>query len=316
MTGITVHPYQPGSAPAWNTLNRAAINGHFLFDRGFMDYHADRFHDASLTVEIDGSLVGIIPATRHGNAIVSHAGLTFGGLVAGHHPTPTILRMLDACADAWARPEAHTGATTLTYKLLPSIYHRSPASADAYWLFRRDARLTRRDITTTIDYRAPAPMGSRRRRGIKRAAKEGVTVQASPRWANFWTVLSATLASRHSVAPVHTIDEITLLADRFPAAIQLHTAECDGEILAGVVMFVTPEVAHAQYIAASDRGREFGALDATFDHLIRLFAATHRYFDFGISTEEAGRVLNEGLIGQQEEFGGGPVCHDIYELVL
>lgn len=312
MSCITVHPFEPGGASAWNTLNRAAADGHFLFDRGFMDYHADRFDDASLTVHIDGSLAAIFPANRRDDAIVSHAGLTFGGLVTGHQPTPVILQMLDCCAQHWAG----SGAIAITYKLLPSIYHRSPAGAAAYWLFRRGARLIRRDITTTIDYRAPAPMGSRRRRGIKRAAKEGVIVQSSQRWVEFWTVLSATLATRHGVAPVHSVDEITLLAGRFPDAIQLHTAERDGEILAGVVMFVTAEVAHAQYIAASDRGREYGALDATFDHLIRSFAATHRYFDFGISTEDASRVLNEGLIGQKEEFGGGPVCHDVYELTL
>ena len=37
------------------------------------------------------------------------------------------------------------------------------------------------------------------------------------------------------------------------------------------------------------------------------------YFDFGISTEDGGRVLNEGLIYQKEGFGGRAVCYDTYE---
>ena len=38
------------------------------------------------------------------------------------------------------------------------------------------------------------------------------------------------------------------------------------------------------------------------------------YFDFGISTEENGRVLNSGLIDQKEGFGARGVVHDHYEL--
>ena len=30
---------------AWNTLVAQSKNGTFLFDRRFMDYHADRFRD-------------------------------------------------------------------------------------------------------------------------------------------------------------------------------------------------------------------------------------------------------------------------------
>lgn len=311
MTDV-VADYSAAVREAWNALNRQAVNGHFLFDRGFMEYHADRFQDASLTVASDSALRAIFPANRDGPTVISHQGLTFGGLVVPAMPTVSVMQLLEACAEHWRR----AGATTLVYKALPTIYQAAPASGDAYWLFRRDARLIRRDVTTTIDYRARGQIGSRRRRGIKRAAKECLRYRPSHRWALYWDVLAGVLATRHGVAPVHSLDEITLLAKRFPDHIQLYTAEREDEIMAGVVMFVTPMVAHAQYIAVSPAGREIGALDGLFDYLIDLFAPLVRCFDFGISTESAGRVLNEGLIGQKEEFGGGPVCHDVYELVL
>ena len=81
-------------------------------------------------------------------------------------------------------------------------------------------------------------------------------------------------------------------------------------------MFSTPLVAHAQYIAVGEAGRELGALDGLFDHLIRHQPADRRWFDFGVSTERGGDVLNEGLLTQKEEFGGGSVVHDIYEMEL
>ena len=81
-------------------------------------------------------------------------------------------------------------------------------------------------------------------------------------------------------------------------------------------MFRSAQVAHAQYIAVGEAGRESGALDGLFEHLIGAHALTHRYFDFGISNTDQGRVLNEGLMRQKEEFGGSAVAHDVYRLAL
>ena len=41
---------------------------------------------------------------------------------------------------------------------------------------------------------------------------------------------------------------------------------------------------------------------------------TEAIFDFGISTEQGGRYLNEGLIFQKEGFGARTVVYDTYEL--
>ena len=222
------------------------------------------------------------------------------------------MHRLDAVA-AYLREQ---GVTTMVYKVLPPIYHRQPAGADLYWLFRRDAVLVRRDITTTIDYRHPGSWASRRLRGVKKAAKSKLIMGVSHDIEEFWNLLNVILRSRHGVTPVHTQEEITLLMGRFPQNIQLFTAAREGEILAGVLMFETETVAHAQYIAVSETGRDLGALDGLFDFLVRHYASNKRFFDFGISTKERGRILNEGLITHKEEFGGGGVMHDVYELDL
>ena len=88
-----------------------------------------------------------------------------------------------------------------------------------------------------------------------------------------------------------------------------------GNIVAGTVMYVTDNVAHSQYIAASEQGRDYGALDLLFSKLITDVFAAHRYFDFGISTEQGGRFLNEGLMFQKEGFGARAVVYDTYEII-
>ena len=50
------------------------------------------------------------------------------------------------------------------------------------------------------------------------------------------------------------------------------------------------------------------------DYLINQQYTDKEYFDFGISTEDNGRYLNEGLITQKQEFGGRGVVYDFYEL--
>lgn len=309
---MQVRRYRADLAEAWNGFNARAVNGHFLFDRGFMDYHADRFADASLVVEHEGALAALLPLNRSGDEAWSHQGLTFGGLIHDGVGTQAAMEALDACA---AQLQAE-GVGVLNYKALPWIYPRSPAQEDLYWLFRRDAPLVRRDVSAAIDYRARGHVSSRRTRGVRRAQKAGLTFQRSGDWAGFWRLLERVLAERHGAAPVHSRAEIELLAGRFPKQIALHTAEVAAELQAGVVMFCSEQVAHAQYIAAGEAGRETGALDGLFDHLIALHASTHRYFDFGISNTDQGRTLNEGLVRQKEEFGASAVMHDVYRIAL
>jgi hypothetical protein len=76
-------------------------------------------------------------------------------------------------------------------------------------------------------------------------------------------------------------------------------------------------VAHAQYIGSTEQGRELGAVDAVVDALIaRHAAAGRRWFDFGISTEQAGRVLNPGLARYKESYGARGVTYDAYAIDL
>ena len=102
----------------------------------------------------------------------------------------------------------------------------------------------------------------------------------------------------------------------FPNDIRLFVAKADDRIVAGTLVYETSQVAHAQYIAASKEGRAVGALDGLFCYLINEVFAEKKYFDFGISTEQGGRYLNEGLAFQKEGFGARAVVYDTYLIKL
>lgn len=303
--------YTPENADEWNLFVAQSKNGTFLFDRRYMDYHADRFVDHSLMFYREKSLLAVLPANESGPTLYSHQGLTYGGLIAGLALTAADTLQLFTDLNHYL---LHVGISRVVYKAIPWIYQQLPAEEDLYALTQVcHAQLTTRELSTTIMLQRDIRWSRVRRRGKKRAQEAGVVVEVSRDFESFWPVLEENLLVNHQVRPVHTISEMKLLNSHFPQNIVLYTATLDEQILGGVVMYLTPQVAHAQYSSATPEGKRLGVLDAIYDRIMHQDMKDYPYFDFGKSTEDAGRILNEQLVFQKEGFGGRAVCYDTYE---
>lgn len=310
---IEIRRYAPHEQPLWDSLVMSSANGTFMFLRNYMEYHAHRFEDFSLMIYHKERLIALLPASRNGDTVTSHGGLTYGGFISDACVTSSLL--LDAFNSIVQYLRQHD-VTYWDYKPVPHIYHSYPHEAEQYALFSMNAERIACNLSSTIDLTTPLRYAELRRRGIKRAIKCGVTIATTHDYAPFWHILESNLQERHQVKPVHTLDEITLLHNRFPQHIQLHTAMLNGEIVAGCVVYNTGRVAHAQYISASGQGKECGALDLLFAHLIEQEYKNCRYFDFGISTEMGGSYLNTGLLAQKEGFGARGIIYETYRITL
>ena len=310
---LTVIPYEGHLSTQWDAAVVAAMPTHFMFQRAFVDYHARRLDEASILLAHDDKIVAAIPATRSGTTVTSHGGLTFGTvLAAGRCGLPRMLRLVEKAA-AHFKAE---GATEWLIKPLPHIYHSGAGDDDICALMTLGAQMIRRDTATAIHPGHARALSTERRRALRRAARADLDVGPSTAIDAFMDLVREILEARHQTSPVHTTDEMRLLASRFPDAIRLFTATgTTGTIEAGVLTFWTDTVIHAQYIAASDDGRRSGALDLVVDHLVTNAQSTGRWFDFGISNERDGS-LNHGLIRNKEGFGGRSIAYDRYLLPL
>lgn len=306
---VTADRYCAVQRTTWDDFIRSSKNGFFLFERGYMDYHEDRFEDASLVFAQNGSVLALLPANLNDRTLYSHAGLTFGGVITDNRMR---VELMLSIFDELRRAAARLGADRVVYKAIPHIYHRLPAEEDLYALAVGDARLVRRDVTSAIRLGAPRPVSQRRERGLRRAQQAGVEVHESTDFETFLGIQSALLAARYGVGPIHTPNELALLASRFPDHIRLFAAFLDGVMVGGIVVYSDTEVAHAQYIASSPEGRDSHALDAVTRHLTDDVYRSWRYFDFGISTEDEGRNLNASLIENKESYGARAIVHDWY----
>lgn len=299
----------------WDDFVGKSKNATFLLMRDYMEYHADRFPDSSYVfTDDDGKIIALLPATRKGDVLSSHGGLTYGGLVmsdrtSGADPLEMFRVLTEELSDA--------GVRRLVYKAIPHIYHRQGAEEDLYALFRFGARLSVRNLATVINLREPVPSSRLGKRAEKRSRKGGISVMETETATPFWDIIVEDRRVRHNTRPVHTEAELNYLKGCFPDNIRFYMAvDAAGETLGGAVIYLDRGVIHLQYAACTPRGKELYATDVIYHELIFNLLPGNSYFDFGTSNEDAGRYLNEGMVRHKEEFGGRSIAYDIYELEI
>jgi len=311
---MIIKKYEQGNKNIWNEFINNSKNGHFFFQRDYMEYHNDRFEDFSLMFfDTDNRLISILPANIKENILYSHQGLTFGGFIIDDRMKTEIMLEIFKSLQIYLKDQ---NIKKIVYKCIPYIYYIKSSEEDKYALFRNDAKLIRRDVTTTIDLKNRIPYQEQRKRAIKKAIKNDLIFEESKDFENYWKILEDTLNLQHKAKPVHTVKEINKLATSFPENIKLFIAKKDNKILAGTIIFENEQIVHTQYLANSIEGKNLGALDLVIDTLINKVYCNKKYFDFGISNEDAGKFLNTGLIAQKEGFGARAVVHDFYELEI
>ena len=307
---MMIRRYQKELKDTWNDFVETSKNGTFLIDRNYMDYHSDRFNDHSLMFYSDKELIALLPANLQDQTLYSHQGLTYGGLIMSNKiKTSQVLEIFDHLIN-YLRS---INITKLIYKKIPYIYHRYPAEEDLYALFRNNAILFRRDISTVINISNKIGFSKSKKCGLSKARQSGVLVKKSDDLESFMTIEKEVL-KHHNAKPVHSREELCALIKNFPDNIKLFASFMESKMIAGVIVFEESEIIHLQYMANSALGMEIGGLDVIVKYLLEEEYKDKKYFDFGISTEQHGRFLNEGLISQKEMFGGRAVCYDHYEL--
>lgn len=306
--------YTPEFRTEWDNFIRKSKNGTFLFYRDFIEYHGNRFNDYSLLFYEKGKLIALMPGHIEDKVFYSHRGLTYGGLIMN---AETKAKDILSAFEYLTITFRHQGIKKIVYKAIPHIYHLQPAEEDQYALFRYKAVLTERNISSTIYLPDRVKYSDLRKRGIKKAGKNSLTVEPSDDYECFWNILSNNLQARYNKQPVHSLKEITYLKNKFPDNIHLFTVkDTDDNIVAGTIIFETETVSHIQYIAASEEGKKLGATDLLIDYIINNAYPDKRYFDYGVSTEDNGNYLNESLITQKEGFGARATVYDTYTINL
>ena len=296
----------------WDNFIATAKNATFLFQREFMDYHNDRFEDFSLMVYKDEKLYAVLPANINDDVVYSHQGLTYGSFVLQDSAKlkSTFLAFKEVLKFLFEEK-----IKKLDIRIIPTFYNSLPSDELEYVLYKAEASLVKRDVILLIDYQNKLRFQKNRREGINKAKRKNLIVKVDGDYEAFWNkILIPNLKEKHNSSPVHSLDEIKLLAARFPNHIKQVNVYQDDKIVAGTTVFLTKKVIHPQYVSANSNKNELGSLDVLYNFIIDYFIAGRNYFSFNTSSEENGKLLNEGLLFWKESCGARPHVFNNYEI--
>ncbi|RLB67114.1 MAG: hypothetical protein DRH08_04470 [Deltaproteobacteria bacterium] len=298
----------------WDSLVASARNSHFLFFREFLEYHADRFKDASLLLFRQDKAIALLPAHIENNELHSHSGLTFGGWIVA---PDCRYEDLEAGFELLEQEMRRQNLYRLLYRPVPFPYQSEPCGDDQYLLQQRGARcesvLLGAFMTTSTDRLSKKQL----RKNLRKAEEQfPCQFQETDDLDRFWQLLSRFLHERHGSTPVHSLAEIKLLKSRFPENIRCVVAHHGDEWYGGEVIFLSRQVTRFQY--------GFRTLEQPLSNIhLRLFEWIRRqpdytrpWIDLGTSMDPASGQLQKSLHRHKENLGcrGIPLLTLVWDL--
>ncbi len=308
----SVQKYHENDYEKWNAFIAQAKNATFLFHRDFMEYHKDRFEDYSLIVLNDEKWVGVLPANVVDNQVFSHQGLTFGGLVCLEDVK---VELIETVFESILTFFKENKMNNFILKPILDFYQSRVSNELNYFLFQNKASLMKRSMNLVIDYSKPLRISKSKLKHYRRVSKLGISIEEAVDCNLFWNqILIPRLEEKYQTKPVHSLEEINQLKTSFPENIKQFNAYYEGEIVAGITLFISKKVVKSQYGATSLKGESVRVLDFLFIKLINEYSFEYSFFDMGIVDD--GDFYNKGLLKQKEELGCSVYLQDVFKIEL
>ncbi len=315
--------FTPGDTESWETFVQDANNGTIFHERKFLNYHPPgRFEDYSLIIEKKGKTLAVFPAAEvihdEQRRLISHPGASYGSFVYPQNLSFKDSFELVAGLKQYVKKQ---GFNAIQLTLPPAIYQQRVSNYIDFALVKHGFQYTRRDVSSMLTIEATpeanlAKFRSTHRTAVRKAFRQGVTIQQSEDYAAFYGILKHNLKIRHGVTPTHTLDELIRLKNLYPDKISLQAAFHQGKMVAGVVNFsVNPQVVLAFYISHDEQYQHLRAVNLLFYEIIKgCHAQGTKYLDFGIFT--VNMEPNFGLARFKENFGASGVFRDTFQCLL
>lgn len=308
---IEVIRYAPEHKYEWDLFVDRCKNGTFLFKRDFIGYHGGRFDDLSLLVYLNGKLMALFPACMQDATCYSHKGLTYGGLLVGKDCRMGLFRQLFSELLAFVK---RMGCIELVVKSLPSLYCDA-ANDELVFLHQFYDGKVEHTIGSVVYNRKEPDVSKSVIRNAHMAERKGIEIRHTDDFRTFWNeLLVPRLNDRFQKQPVHSLEEMLWLKEKFPNEIQLIGAFLKDEMIAGTILFQYKNFVKSQYIAGRKDYDKLGGLDLL--HMKVIGNSERDFFDFGTSASESTSEENTGLLAWKEQFGARTLVFSTYRFKL
>jgi len=285
----------------WDTFCQNSNNAIFQNMRDYLEYkEIEKYSDHSLLLLDDDTLVALLPAAQVDRTVISHPFTAHGGIITENNLSHSYLEKL------WAGIINYFFKNNLTSIRIKSKFidqNFGSDSLESFILLSKGFNVYESNLNSVVYLNNPTQFSSRKKRNLKKF--EGTYLLSDQNnLKEIYDLIQLTLKNYHGVSPTHSFKELKFLVKTFPKNIELFSAVVDDEISACSVVYKYNKAWHTQYLASSELGRKNGALDSLLvliGHKAKDVGCTH--LSFGISTENNGKVLNNGLFNYKQEFG-------------
>ncbi len=334
---LSLQPYSDEQAKQWDNFVSFSRNGTIFHTRKFLSYHPEkRFEDASLLFLDGEKLVAVLPAAAKEDAgkkiLVSHPGASYGGLVLHGDASVSETGEMMTALLAHAKAKKYSGISML--RLPPASLQRLYSEDPQYWMFQQGYRMSRCEMDGAIDLSAfddltdmqvlksldaiLQSLHGKCRNMVRQAKRAKIEVKLSNDFDAFWPVLESVLAGRHGAKPTHTLAEIKKLHTLLPQGFRCLTAHLEGRIVGGIVLVsIHGEALYTLYMGQEYASQQFHPMHLLLVEAIHLsLKEKRRVLHLGVSTEDGGTKVNEGLFFFKESFGCKPVRRESWEILF
>jgi hypothetical protein len=310
---ITIEFYKESHRNAWENLVDGSYNGTFMHKRAFIDYHKDRFEDASLVIYNNEKLCGVFPAVKYEDKVVSHPGLAIGGLVYNDR-----VRGYDLL-DILIKIKEYYNYLPIICKITPSEFQRHSVSDDVWALYNLKAKKISCELSSVLNPLTTNYEYWPDKKDELSHLKNNIVLSAMnlsdiDLVKEFWEKVLIPNMAKYGIKPTHTPEDIQYLYNKFPVFVKgLLARHESGKMLGGLIIFRFNKCYHVQYSVTNSKGRALNALTVLHHYMIETLPSDIHFYSFGKSTEEQGHKLNTNLYYYKNGFGGGSMNYDTYE---
>ena len=320
---LKIENYNQSYQKDWDGFVETSRNGTFMQQRTFLNYHpTGRFVDCSLMAyNSQGKLIAVIPAAQkvegRKRVFSSYPGASHGGIIVDQKFNTSDAIDIVPLVTEYCRSN---NFNAIEIKMVPRIYHFWPSDEIDFALRHYGFSIGNSELATALPIKELAKPSDHliksTQRNIRKAQRLGVTIEESKDLATYWDILTDNLKQKHHAQPTHTLAEIIDLTNRYPQSIKLFAAFLQGKMVSGVVVFLlNSRVINCFYIANNDNYQNLRSLELLFYSLINWGREKgYYYLDWGISTENKGLMVNQGLFKFKEKFGGRGILRESYYL--
>ena len=288
----------------WDEFIKNSKNGNIFHTRKFLSYHKDKFIDHSILIYKKNKLIALLPAIEFDGKIISHRGSTYGGVIVKKD------NKLNDTLNLWEEIINYYDKT-IEFRKCEYIFDKFPSQEVEFAAKYLGFKCVNEELSTCLELNNIKLTKGRKWALTK--CKDLKIVFDDLDYESYHKILSKNLEKFDSI-PTHNLEEMKLLKNLLPDEYKLVSIYLDNKMIAGIwLVLATTKTAHTFYIAQDYQFTEFQPLSCVVKEIIKyLQNKNYKYLNFGISTENGGKIINKGLFEFKESFGGFGVSRFYY----